>query len=51
MNVIASGRARAGSAVAALLAKEGKKVLIVDKKHCSAGGRMATIHDKGRLPL
>ena len=44
-DVIVVGAGPGGSAAAALLAKEGKKVLLVDKNK-SAGGRMMTIHDK-----
>ena len=44
-DVIVIGAGPGGSAAAALLAKEGKKVLLVDKNK-SAGGRMMTIHDK-----
>jgi len=44
-DAIIVGAGPGGSAAAALLAKEGKKVLLVDKNK-SAGGRMMTIHDK-----
>jgi phytoene dehydrogenase-like protein len=44
-DAIVVGAGPGGSAAAALLAKEGKKVLLVDKNK-SAGGRMMTIHDK-----
>jgi prolycopene isomerase len=44
-DAIVIGAGPGGSAAAALLAKEGKKVLLVDKNK-SAGGRMMTIHDK-----
>jgi phytoene dehydrogenase-like protein len=44
-DVIVIGAGPGGSAAAALLAKEGKKVLLVDKNK-SAGGKMMTIHDK-----
>jgi prolycopene isomerase len=44
-DVIVVGAGPGGSAAAALMAKEGKKVLLVDKNK-SAGGRMITIHDK-----
>jgi len=42
---IVVGAGPGGSAAAALLAKAGKKVLLIDKNK-SAGGRMMTIHDK-----
>ncbi|BCJ98499.1 phytoene desaturase family protein [Anaerocolumna chitinilytica] len=44
-DVIVVGAGPGGSAAAALLAKEGKRVMLVDKNK-SAGGRMMTIHDK-----
>ncbi|MFA7672916.1 MAG: FAD-dependent oxidoreductase [Clostridia bacterium] len=44
-DVIVVGAGPGGSAAAALLAKEGRSVLLVDK-NTSAGGRMMTIHDK-----
>lgn len=43
-DVIVIGAGPGGSSVAALLAKSGKKVLLVDKNKAS-GGRMLTIHD------
>lgn len=43
-DVIVVGAGPGGSAAAALLAKEGRKVLLVDKNQ-SAGGRMMAIHD------
>ncbi len=43
-DVIVIGAGPGGSCVAALLAKEGKKVLLVDKNK-AAGGRMMVIHD------
>lgn len=43
-DVIVIGAGPGGSSAAALLAKEGKKVLLVDKNK-SAGGRMMGIHD------
>ncbi len=43
-DVIVIGAGPGGSAAAALLAKAGKRVLLVDKNP-SAGGRMRTIHD------
>ena len=42
--MIVIGAGPGGSAAAALLAKAGKRVLLVDKNP-SAGGRMRTIHD------
>jgi len=44
-NAIVVGAGPGGSTAAALLAKAGKRVLLVDKNK-SAGGRMMTIHDK-----
>lgn len=44
-DIIVVGAGPGGSAAAALLAKNGRKVLLVDKNK-SAGGRMMTIHDK-----
>lgn len=44
-DAIVVGAGPGGSAAAALLAKEGRKVLLVDKNK-SAGGRMMTIHDR-----